>query len=42
MAEVKPDLVRVTVAGVGHAPLLDHPEVAQAIDEFLAEVDRRP
>jgi pimeloyl-ACP methyl ester carboxylesterase len=42
MAEVKPDLLRVTVAGVGHAPLLDHPEVAQAIDEFLAEIDRRP
>lgn len=42
MAEVKPDLIRVTVAGVGHVPLLDHPEVEQAIDDFLAHIDRRP
>jgi len=41
MAEAKPDLVRVTVAGVGHVPLLDHPEVKQAIDDFLVHIDRR-
>ena len=42
MAEAKPDLVRVTVSGVGHVPQLDHPEVEQAIDDFLAHIDRRP
>jgi hypothetical protein len=31
----KPDLVRVTVAGVGHAPTLQEPEAEQAIDAFL-------
>lgn len=36
MAEVKPDLVRVTVAGVGHVPFLDEPECVGAIDDFLA------
>ena len=39
MAEVKPDLVSVTVPGVGHAPLLEHPQVEQAIDDFLAHID---
>jgi len=39
MAEVKPDLIRVTVPGVGHVPLLEHPRVEQAIDDFLARID---
>jgi len=39
MAEVKPDLIRVTVPGVGHVPLLEHPQVEQAIDDFLAHID---
>jgi pimeloyl-ACP methyl ester carboxylesterase len=42
MAEAKPDLIRVTVPGVGHVPLLDHPEVEQAIDDFLDNIDERP
>lgn len=41
MAEVKPDLVQVTVPGVGHVPLLDNPEVEHAIDDFLRHIDRR-
>ena len=39
MAEVKPDLVQVTVPGVGHVPSMEHPQVAAAIDAFLARVD---
>jgi pimeloyl-ACP methyl ester carboxylesterase len=39
MAEVKPDLISVTVPGVGHVPLLEHPQVEQAIDDFLAQID---
>ena len=35
MAEEKPDLVRLTVPDVGHAPLLDEPECESAIDDFL-------
>ncbi len=35
MAREKPDLVRVTVAGRGHAPTLDEPECVAAIDAFL-------
>ncbi len=35
MAVENPDLVRVTVAGVGHAPTLQEPEAEQAIDAFL-------
>ena len=35
MAAEKPDLVRVTVPGVGHVPLLDEPECESAIDDFL-------
>jgi pimeloyl-ACP methyl ester carboxylesterase len=42
MAEVKPDLVRVTIPGVGHVPLLEHPRVEQAIDDFLARIDGQP
>ncbi len=36
MAQQKPDMVLVTVANRGHAPLLDEPECLTAIDEFLA------
>ncbi|MDH3474070.1 MAG: alpha/beta hydrolase [Rhodospirillales bacterium] len=39
MAEVKPDLIRVTVPKVGHTPSLDEPEAEQAIDTFLARLD---
>jgi pimeloyl-ACP methyl ester carboxylesterase len=35
MAEIKPDLIRVTVPNIGHAPMLDEPECLKAIDEFL-------
>lgn len=35
MAQEKPDLVRVTIAGVGHAPSLDEAGARRAIDEFL-------
>jgi pimeloyl-ACP methyl ester carboxylesterase len=35
MAEEKPDLVRVTVPGVGHAPSLDEAVSRKAIDDFL-------
>lgn len=38
MAQEKPDLDEVTVAGVGHAPLLDEPEAIAAIDGFLARI----
>ena len=31
-----PDLTRVDVSGVGHAPMLDEPGVTEAIDAFLA------
>ena len=36
MAQVKPDLQRVTVPNVGHVPALDEPEAAAAIHEFIA------
>lgn len=35
MAQEKPDLIRVTVEGRGHVPLLDEPGVDTAIDSFL-------
>jgi pimeloyl-ACP methyl ester carboxylesterase len=35
MAEEKPDLMRVTVRDVGHAPTLEEPEVEAALHEFL-------
>ncbi len=35
MAAEKPDLIAITLAGVGHAPLLDEPESVSAIDDFL-------
>lgn len=36
MAELKPDLVRVSVPNRGHAPLLDEPECLAALDDFIA------
>jgi|SRR5689334_4439051 len=36
MAEVKPDLIRVTVPDVGHVPALDEPEALEAIHGFIA------
>ncbi|MEE8501387.1 MAG: alpha/beta hydrolase [Kiloniellales bacterium] len=39
MAELKPDLVQVSVPGVGHVPRLNHPLVEHAIDDFLARLD---
>lgn len=36
MAVEKPDLERLTVAGTGHAPMLDEPEARDALDAFLA------
>jgi len=41
MAAAKPDLIHVTLPGVGHAPSLSEPEAEQAIDDFLARVDSR-
>ncbi len=40
MAEEKPDMLCVTVPGVGHAPALDEPIAEQAIDDFLDRLDR--
>lgn len=39
MREVKPDLAVVEVPGRGHAPFLDEPQAAEAIDGFLARID---
>ena len=36
MAEVKPDLIRVTVPDVGHVPALDEAEALEAIHGFIA------
>jgi len=36
MAEEKPDLIRVTVRDVGHAPTLEEPEAEAALHEFIA------
>lgn len=38
MAREKPDLRRLSVERRGHPPLLDEPEVVEAIEEFLAEL----
>jgi len=38
MAQRLPALDHVTVAGVGHAPVLDEPESVEAIDRLLARV----
>ena len=35
MALAKPDLQRVTVANAGHAPTLNEPEAAAAVDDFI-------
>ena len=35
MAEEKPDLVRVSVPGVGHTPSLEEPEARAALEAFL-------
>jgi pimeloyl-ACP methyl ester carboxylesterase len=35
MAREKTDLIRVTIPGVGHVPLLDEPESERAIDDLL-------
>jgi pimeloyl-ACP methyl ester carboxylesterase len=35
----KPDLARVTIPGVGHAPTLNEAEAVAAIDLFLARLD---
>jgi pimeloyl-ACP methyl ester carboxylesterase len=39
MRAAVPGMKSITVAGVGHAPMLDEPEVAAAIDTFLAGLD---
>jgi pimeloyl-ACP methyl ester carboxylesterase len=38
MGREKPDLVRVTVAGRGHPPMLDEPDSVAAIEAFLARL----
>jgi pimeloyl-ACP methyl ester carboxylesterase len=38
MGREKPDLVRVTVAGRGHPPMLDEPDSVAAIDRFLSRL----
>ena len=38
MHQAAPDMVSVTVPGVGHAPTLDEPEAVFAIDRFLQAV----
>ena len=39
MHEAVPDMKSVTVAGVGHAPMLDEPEALAAIDSFLTGLE---
>lgn len=39
MREAAPDMRSVTVPEVGHAPMLDEPQAAAAIDGFLAGLD---
>jgi pimeloyl-ACP methyl ester carboxylesterase len=39
MRRLKPDLETVTAANIGHAPMLDEPEVWDAVLSFLARVD---
>ena len=36
MTAEKPDLIAVTLPGVGHAPTLQEPLAREAIDEFIA------
>ncbi len=40
MGAANSELIRVTVPGVGHAPSLEEPESTEAIDDFLARIDR--
>jgi pimeloyl-ACP methyl ester carboxylesterase len=39
MRALKPDIDAVTLARIGHAPLLDEPEAWDAVLDFLAKVD---
>jgi pimeloyl-ACP methyl ester carboxylesterase len=39
MHDAVPDMKSVTVAGVGHAPMLDEPEAVAAIDAFLSGLE---
>ncbi len=39
MAREKPDLVQLTLPGVGHVPTLEEPEAERAVDELLARID---
>ncbi|MBY0563347.1 MAG: alpha/beta hydrolase [Hyphomonadaceae bacterium] len=39
MRALRPDLVTVDVADVGHAPMLDEPEAWEAVLDFLARAD---
>lgn len=39
MRRIKPDLETVTAANIGHAPMLDEPEVWDALLSFLARVE---
>jgi len=36
MIAAKPDLVTVTVPGIGHTPTLDEPEIKGVLDDFIA------
>ncbi len=38
MAEIKPDLMRVTIPSAGHTPTLNEPAAREAIDALLAKV----
>jgi pimeloyl-ACP methyl ester carboxylesterase len=39
MIAAKPDLIHVTLPGVGHAPMLDEPAALEAIDALFARLD---
>lgn len=39
MAEVNPDLMQLTLPGIGHTPTLSEPESERAIDAFLLHID---
>jgi hypothetical protein len=41
MGEGHACLTRLEVEGLGHAPSLEEPEVLDALEVFLAELDRR-
>ena len=42
MKHAAPNMRTAVVAGVGHAPELNEPEAAAAIDKFLGEIETRP